>query len=145
MPRSTFDLSVDQMRQLKVSCTDLYKILHFIFSANKVIERPVNSVYAKRIMLEKRFQRPSDYYNFKDEEVNICLTLRRGSFYSVACCGFTPEGVNLDFMTGSENEFSAGFNYYGRFSRNDFFKALRCWRYVVKQYINKKFDNLELF
>lgn len=140
-----FDFTEEQLRNLKISCTELYRILKFVFDSPRKLQRPYTSVDRYKFEKERVYQSPSDYYHYRDD--TICIELRkRRQIYSLAVFGrFIPEGLNFEEFIGHEKEFSGGFNYYGRWSLHQFYTAVYTFNYVVRQYINDKMNSEALF
>lgn len=141
-----FEFSEDQLRNLKSSCTDMYKILKFVFDSPRKLQKPYTSLDQYKYTKERKLQSPSDFYSFRDDEVQIQLWKRRNAFYSVAIFGdFIPEGVNFEYFVGHEKQFSCGFNFYGKWLPSEFSQAVDTYKYIVRQYIQKTFDDKRLF
>lgn len=144
--QTRFDFSENQLITLKNSCTELYRVLKFVFDSPKKLQKPYTSLEEYRFRKERMYQSPSDFYHYRDNEVEIKLWKRLGRFYSVAVYGnFTPQGINFDAFIGHEKEFSQGFMFYGKFLQKEFSKAIDVFNYTVKQYIQKKQDDVSLF
>lgn len=140
-----FDFTEEQLRNLKSSCTEMYRILKFVFDSPRKLVRPYNSLERYKFEKERVYQSPSEYYHYRDNENQIQLWKRRNG-YSVAVCGpFRPDGVNFEAFIGHEKKFSQGFNFYGLFTRDRFTSAVYCYNFIVRQYIQQKFDSEALF
>lgn len=140
--KAPYNFSEDQLKMLRCSITDLYKLLKEVFDSPRKNYRPFTSVSMYKAKIEELYQSPSDYFCFKDKEVVIRIALRQGSHYSVATCGLPLDSKTFHFASSAatENErlFMAGFHFFGYFPRSDFKNCLDLYYEIVRTYVNEQ-------
>ena len=133
---SRLDFNDEQLKVLRSASYDIWNVLKPLFEkdSNGRI-RPYNSITDYQLKQELKLDRPSDYFVFKHDKTVIEIALRRKQVYSVAVCGFTPKDKCLNlamsvpdsWISPSEQEFSNGYFFYGRFNRKDFSQCVDLW------------------
>ena len=142
---SRFDFTENQLKTLKTSCTELYRLLKFVFDSPRKLTRPYNSMEQYRFQRERVYQSPSDYYQFRNNETEIKIWKRKNG-YSVAVCGdFVPTSVNFSAFVGNEKTFSQGYRFYGVWPRQQFENCVYTFQFVVREYILSLHNNMALF
>lgn len=134
-----FDFTEEQLKNLKLACTNMYEILKFVFDSPRRYYKPYNSLYDYKVKREHYYTSPSDFYSFRYDNILVQIHFRFKRFYSVGVFGY--ELMSDDFLelktqkTNHEKSFSSGFSYYGQFTRNDFQSCVDLFNLVVKRLI----------
>lgn len=141
---SRLDFNDEQLKVLRSASYDIWNVLKPLFERqSNGLVRPYNSLTDYELKRELRFDRPSDYYVFKHDNVVIEIALRRKQVYSVAVLGFTPRDKCLNlamkvpdaWISPSEQEFSNGYHFYGRFNRQHFSECVDLWLKMIINYL----------
>lgn len=134
----SFDFTDSQLKRMRVAITDLYSIFKFVFDSPRKLQRPYSSLTDYKFKQEKRLQSPEDFYLFKHDNVMIFVKCRHKSLYSVACTGFTPQFREKVEKIGYEYTFSAGFDYYGSFTRREFASCVKLFYDIVLEFVSNE-------
>lgn len=134
--------SEGDLKLLKESLRDAYQVLKKHFDRAPRYKRPFNSSEAYKMHREAMLRRPSDFFRFKDEHVDILLDYKsRGTYLTVAVFGYKLLKF-YDLKLQNNDSFSAGYDFYGRFQLSEFTSAVNFWRNCVKNYLDCKFADI---
>lgn len=139
LQNARFDFTDEQLKNLKLACTNMYEILKYVFDSPRKLYRPYNSLTDYKVKKEHYFTSPSDFYSFRYDNVLIQIHFRYKRFYSVGVFGY--EFLDDSFMklksekSNHEKSFSNGFHYYGWFSRNEFNSCIDLFNLIVNRYL----------
>lgn len=134
-----FDFTEEQLKNLKLACTNMYEILKFVFDSPRKLYKPYNSLTDYKVKREHYFTSPSDFYSFRYDSILVQIHYRYKRFYSVGVFGY--EFISDDLIklrsekNNHEKSFSNGFSYYGFYSRNEFNTCVDLFNTIVKRII----------
>lgn len=147
---STLDFTDNELSNFRDCINGLYRILKHVYDSPRRIPRLMNSVTALELSRELVYQSPDEYYRFVCNEVTICVRYRyRSKCYSVACTGWNITReiekaghlLQLDKVEKvDKDDFSCGFYYYGRFTRENFTECVNYYFAFLKLYIQTRLD-----
>lgn len=136
----------DELKVMKQNLTDLYKIMKTAFDRPRLLSRPFNSVTHYKIKMQRKYDRPDEFYNFSCEELNIHIQKRRFNTYSVAVSGIIlKDDVLKDFekidrsLEEHERLDNMGINFFGRFLRSDFHRCVDLFYRLILQALSQRF------
>ena len=131
-----FDFTENQLVRMKESITELYSIFKFVFDSPRKLERPYNSLAAYKYKRERMYQSPDEFYKFQHDNVLIFIHCRNKKTYSVAVTGYKPFNCNKELKQRYESYFSAGFDFYGSFTRDDFSLCRSLFYDIVQDFVS---------
>lgn len=142
LSETRFDFTEEQLKNLKMACTNLYEILKFVFDSPRRLYKPYTSLTRYKFEKERLYTSPSDFYSFRYNDVLIQIHFRQNRFYSIGVYGMEFPELEKEPKLKHETVFSNGFHYYGHFSRNEFKSCVMyfenlCFNYV-KTVINER-------
>lgn len=148
LKNARFDFSEEQLKNLKIACTDLYSILKFVFDSPRklaTVEKPYKSYTEAKFKRERMYQSPSDFFNFRHDDVVISVSCRRKKFYSLVIVGFDYDKITKTPYDRYEKTYAKGVTYYGLWSRTQFWTCVSVWRQCVYDFLKHRFDYVSLF
>lgn len=135
---SRFDFKDSELNNLRIACTDMYKILKGIFDTPRR-EKKYTSVQNYKILQERKYRYPDEFYKFDFNNIVVAIYRRRGDKYSVGVQGITINDVPA-MKTDTEKEFLGGFDFFGEFKRDRFAECIELFLSIVSHCIYRQYE-----